>query len=97
MNEKTRPAMAASIQILERPNANGTPILAAGYPDCNRGMIGQRTLDFRRDCHSRQMRWSGNHEEAQLSHEVNPYGDCALLFCDGIRSIETMWRRSLNQ
>ncbi|MBV8830009.1 MAG: hypothetical protein JO108_12355 [Acidobacteriaceae bacterium] len=72
MNENTRSAMAAIIEVFESPNGDGTRILAAGYADCNRGMTGQRTLDFRRDCHFIRMRGSGSLEESQLSHEVNP-------------------------
>ena len=72
MNEKTRSAMAAIIEVFERPNGDGSRILAAGYANCNRGMIGERPLDFGRDCHVIRMRASGNLEQTELCHEVNP-------------------------
>jgi hypothetical protein len=72
MNQNTRSTMAASIQVFEYPNGDGTRILAAGYANCNRGMLGERPLDFGRDYHVIRMRGSGNLEESQLSHEVNP-------------------------
>lgn len=64
--------MAAIVEVFKRANRDGTRILAAGYANGNRGMIGQRALDFRGDYDAIRMRGTGNLEQTQLSHQVNP-------------------------
>jgi len=96
MNEKTRPAMAAIIEVFECPNGDGTGILAAGYAASNRGMMGERPLGFGHDCHvhTNAGEWQSRREPVEASG-----GSLMRLHSVSERAqpIETMCPLSLNQ